>query len=391
MHEGTTDERQGFRDMAPLHGSEAELAMSRLRESRDWTRDLGRLISAERAEDVVRRWNGIGGVEAFQTDVVKPFLDHLMAHTTQGVTMEVSGEAEQAGMLFLSNHRDIVLDPSLVNVALMERGRSSTEIGIGSNLLGSEWIRDLVRLNRCFVVNREGSARERFHHSHRTASYIRHVISHNTPVWLAHREGRAKDGIDATAPALIRTLSDGCREDTWNDLRVVPVSISYEWDPCDAMKVNELLHRELNGQYNKRPGEDEMSMWAGLVGNKGRVHVHLAPVMEWQQGPSEVRPERWMADAFDAILTSNMKAWPNQRIAAERLNLDRDIAMLAPTPSSHDESVWSTRLQAIQQELEGRGWKVQDVERKWCEMLAAPLIHRHSLLHEMSHSNRASD
>ena len=134
-----------------------------------------------------------------------------------------------------------------------------------------------------------------------------------------------------------------------------------------------------------------MSMWAGLVGNKGRVHVHLAPVMEWEQGPSEVRPERWMADAFDAILTSNMKAWPNQRIAAERLNLDRDIAMLAPTPSSHDESVWSTRLHAIQQELEGRGWKGQDVERKWCEMLAAPLIHRHRLLHEMSHSNRASD
>ena len=175
-------------------------------------------------------------------------------------------------------------------MALLDRGRTSTEIGIGSNLLGSEWVRNLVRLNRCFVVKREGSARDRFNSSVRTAAYIRNVIQSDTPVWLAHREGRAKDGVDATAPALIRTLSDGCSPDIWNRLKVVPVSISYEWDPCDALKVNELLHRAKNGTYEKAPGEDEQSMWMGLAGQKGRV---TWPWPNACHGPEDgERPER---------------------------------------------------------------------------------------------------
>ena len=115
-------------------------------------------------------------VSAFQERVVKPFLEALMLHTTKGVSWNFQGVALEKGMLFLSNHRDIVLDPSLVNVALMDHGREATEIGIGSNLLGSPWVRQLVKLNRCFVVERSGSARERYNHSLDTAAYIQGAI-----------------------------------------------------------------------------------------------------------------------------------------------------------------------------------------------------------------------
>ena len=150
-------------------------------------------------------------VSAFQELVVKPFLESLMAQTTQGVTWNFQEDALAKGMLFLSNHRDIVLDPSLVNVALMDHGRKATEIGIGSNLLSSPWVRQLVKLNRCFVVERSGSARERYSHSLDTAAYIKKPDRERP--FGTHREGRSKDGLDARTCALIRTLSSNGETD----------------------------------------------------------------------------------------------------------------------------------------------------------------------------------
>ena len=165
-----------FARMAPLKGSEAATALQRLSGSRDWATELSRMIPEEDARLLANRWAQVSDTESFQTLVIKPFLESLMGQTTNGVTWTASPGSMDQGMLFLSNHRDIVLDPSLVNVALLEHGRGSTEIGIGSNLLSSPWISDLVRLNRCFVVERSGSARERYEHSQRTARYIRHVV-----------------------------------------------------------------------------------------------------------------------------------------------------------------------------------------------------------------------
>lgn len=384
------DARSGFEDMAPLFGREAEDALWALLDARDWVSDLSRLVDPGAAAQIVDGWRSTEGPFSFQSDVVKPFLDALMAQTTEGVTMEVHPNAMASGMLFLSNHRDIVLDPSLVNMALLDRGRTSTEIGIGSNLLGSEWVRNLVRLNRCFVVKREGSARDRFNSSVRTAAYIRNVIHNDTPVWLAHREGRAKDGVDATAPALIRTLSDGCSPDIWNRLKVVPVSISYEWDPCDALKVNELLHRAKNGTYEKAPGEDEQSMLMGLAGQKGRVHVAMADCMPWMGPEDGERPERFMAERFDRCLLQNMKPWPNQHLAAQHLGLDNETVALAPKPTEEETRSWNLRLQAIQKFLEPQGWSHEEVATQWCEMLAAPLSHKLSLLTEMGHGDGPS-
>ena len=376
-----------FTDMAPLHGREAEVALHRLRESRDWSRELSRLVPSEDAQSLAEAWSRTNDTESFQSMVVKPFLESLMRQTTDGVTWDAAPGALDQGMLFLSNHRDIVLDPSLVNVALLNHGRSSTEIGIGSNLLGSQWVSDLVRLNRCFVVERSGSARERYEHSQRTARYIRHVVREGIPVWLAHREGRAKDGMDATAPALIRTLSDGCQAEAWNGLKVVPVSISYEWDPCDAFKVNELLHTKEYGSYQKQAGEDELSMWTGLVGHKGRVHLQFGEVHPWMDSSGDARAERAMATHFDSHLMAGMKLWPNQGLAAEQLGLSSELIHMADPASDPDRKAFNKRLKGIATALQKQGWGEEAAMTQWCEILAAPLIRRQALLDEAGHGN----
>ena len=376
-----------FADMAPLKGSEAKNALERLRVSRNWTSDLSRMIPEEDARRLTERWVHVSDTSGFQKEVVKPFLESLMAQTTQGVSWNVAPSSMDRGMLFLSNHRDIVLDPSLVNVALLEHGRGSTEIGIGSNLLGSPWVSDLVRLNRCFVVDRSGSARERYEHSQRTARYIRHVVQQDIPVWLAHREGRAKDGMDATAPALMRTLSDGCQPEVWNNLNVVPVSISYEWDPCDVLKVNELLHTEKTGQYQKAPGEDELSMWTGLVGQKGRVHLEFGQILRWEENEASKKAERDMAISFDRHLMSGMKPWSNQGLAARCLGLEAGIVALADAPTLEEEEAFEQRMKQVATQLEAMGWSKEEAEKKWCQILAAPLTQRHALLEHAGHSN----
>ena len=241
----------GFEDMAPLKGEEAAKALVSLRDGTDWVRQLGKVLSHEQAHELLAAWNHAEDVEGFQLNVVKPFLEALADKTTSGFTWSGELSSLKSGLLFLTNHKDIVLDPSFLNVVLLGQGLPATEIGIGSNLLVSPWVNALVRLNRCFVVERSGSARDRYQHSLRTAAYIRHITAQNQPVWLAHREGRAKDGVDATAPALIRTLSDNGQPATWDALHVSPVSLSYEWDPCDSMKVRELLTRERDGDYTK--------------------------------------------------------------------------------------------------------------------------------------------
>ena len=371
-----------FESMAPYSGEVAKRALKTLLDARDWTGELGRMIPPALAEKLVQQWRNVESIEAFQEGVVKPFLQGLMSKTTEGVTWDGPSEAFQEGMLFLSNHRDIVLDPSLLNVALLEEGRGSTEIGIGSNLLSRPWVNDLVRLNRCFVVKRSGSARERYEHSLRTAAYIQHVTQHGTPVWLAHREGRAKDGRDTTAPALMRTLSNNGDASVWNALRVVPVSISYEWDPCDAFKVNELLHMEKHGTYTKAEGEDERSMWTGLVGRKGKVHLEFGHVLPWQASSEEVKPERTMALQFDEALHRGMRAWPNQRLAAKHLGWFSETFAHVPEPTPKEEATWFARKARVEDDISALGWSKEQVSQKWCEILAAPLALRQALLEE---------
>lgn len=368
-------EGDAFAHMRPFRDEEVPAAVALLRESVDWFEVLEPFMGKVAARALLHQLDGVKTVAAFQESISKPVVQAILESSASEVTYSFPRDFNPEGALFISNHRDIVLDPSLINLALVEAGASTTEIGIGSNLLGLPWVKALVRLNRSFIVSRGGTAREQLANSAEVAAYVRDVVLNNRrSVWLAQREGRAKNGDDRTSPALIRMLLDGGGQRNWEDLRVHPVALSYEWDPCDGMKVRELLMREANGgQYNKSPGEDERSMKMGLFGWKGRVHVGVCAPSAWPKG--EGRPHQLLAESTDADIMSAMRLWPNQLWAAEHLH--PGIAGGLFEASDEVSAACEKRVQEVIQFVQrDQAFSANEVRRKWCEITAQPVINR---------------
>lgn len=372
-----------FAHMRPYLDNEVPGAIQCLLEALDWESQLGPFIGNEQAAGVIKGLPELTSVDAFQEQVSRVFIDMLLERTAQEVTVSFSENFEGHGALFISNHRDIVLDPSLINMALLSKGEPTTQIGIGSNLLQTEWVEKLVRLNKSFIVQRGGTPREQLQRSAEVAEYVRNVINEqDASVWLAQREGRAKDGDDRTSPALIRMLLNGDKGEAWNRLKVQPVCLSYEWDPCDGMKLRELLIRERNnGEYEKAIGEDERSMKQGLFGWKGRIHVSFCNPVEWEVAPEGVRPAAHLASRVDQALHQTMKTWPSQHWAArEWMRLTGKRGTNWPEgwePDAVDAAVASEcekRISIITDSLTDVEASSEEVRLKWCEMTMNPLV-----------------
>ena len=219
--------------------------------------------------------------------VVEQYVKRMINSTIDELT--VSGlEHLRAGKpyLFVSNHRDIVLDPALVNWVLFHNNHGTVNIAIGDNLLTKPYIEDLMRLNKSFIVNRSATApREKLKAAKHLSAYIHHCITkERSNVWIAQREGRAKNGIDSTNSAVVGMLTLNKPKqmeltDYVHQLNIVPVSISYEWDPCDFAKANELYINKTSGNYEKEEQEDAVSIAKGITGQKGHVHVAFGNVL----------------------------------------------------------------------------------------------------------------
>ncbi|MFU8817235.1 MAG: 1-acyl-sn-glycerol-3-phosphate acyltransferase, partial [Pseudomonadales bacterium] len=189
--------------------------------------------------------------------------------------------------LFISNHRDIFMDCGLLNYRLHQAGHRTVRAAVGDNLLSEPYAADLMRLNKSFVVQRSVSGTKAMYQAiNRTSDYVRHSLEEGESVWIAQREGRTKDGFDRTDPTLLKMLSLTYRKEmtSFGDLlgrvRLVPVSVSYELDPCDLRKAHELYVAEHAGSYVKQPGEDLTSLVEGMIGYKGRVHLHLGEPLQ---------------------------------------------------------------------------------------------------------------
>jgi len=375
-----------FAHMRPYRADEVPDAIRFLLGALDWASQLTPFIGEESAAQLIQELHEVNSVEAFQDRLSKTFIDLILERTADDVTFSFSDEFEGHGALFISNHRDIVLDPSLINRALLSRSMPTTQIGIGSNLLETPWVEKLVRLNKSFIVQRGGTPREQLMRSAEVAAYVRHVVlGEDASVWLAHREGRAKDGNDRTSSALIRMLLNGEDGLEWNQLKVQPVSLSYEWDPCDGMKVRELLMREKNGgAYEKSAGEDERSMKQGLFGWKGGIHVEFCSPIKWEDAPEGVRPAVHIAERIDDQLHRSMKDWPAQHwAAAEWLRLKGGEPTqnwpedwIPDVVSSEVAEKCEKRLRAIHQMLSDINANEEEVRLKWCEITMNPLINR---------------
>lgn len=253
--------------------------------------------------------------------LIEPYMAKMIGRTTTKVTWSgLSHLSKDTSYLFLSNHRDIALDPALVNYGLHRDGRDTARIAIGDNLLSKPYISDLMRLNKSFIVKRSiVNRREKITTLQTLSSYISHSVKTGHSVWIAHREGRAKDGNDFTDPAIIKMLQFNYRnkdlKQMLQSLNIVPVSISYELNPCDFMKAQELYLRNKTGEYIKTEEEDLNNIISGIQGQKGRVHVAFGDCIN-----TDITNVGDCAKAIDKQIHSNYKLYPANYAAYDCLH-----------------------------------------------------------------------
>ncbi|WP_349814215.1 lysophospholipid acyltransferase family protein [Rheinheimera oceanensis] len=287
-----------------------------------------------------RRWAKLNSVHAVQKQVAN-FMDRMIDSTTNKIT--VSGlenlTASQA-YLFVSNHRDIAMDPALVNWCLHHNGFDTVRIAIGDNLLRKACATELMKLNKSFIVKRGAKGpREMLKNLSQLSAYIKHSLQQQQSVWIAQKEGRAKDGNDETDPAILKMFyMEGKKrgEDFATymaGLNIVPVCLSYEYDPCDINKINELWQKHTEGSYQKGEFEDIDSIIKGIVGYKGRVHVAFGKPLT--SVPAE--PEQ-LAALIDQQIWQQYRLFPVNYLAAGQQHASVDDAVI---------ELWQQRLQAL--------------------------------------------
>jgi hypothetical protein len=248
---------------------------------------LGWLLKPLVRMKLAQQMAGINDVKGFQI-VVANYLGGMINTRVKSLTVSGLEKLDKhTSYLFISNHRDIAMDPAFVNWVLYRNDSNTLRIAIGDNLLTKPFVSDLMRLNKSFIVNRSAKApREKLKAAKYLSSYIYHSICYeHSSIWIAQREGRAKDGCDKTNSAVLgmialnkpkaEELADYIRK-----LRIVPVSISYELDPCDAAKARELYMQRTEGSYQKQEHEDVKSIAMGITGNKGNVHLAFGDVLD---------------------------------------------------------------------------------------------------------------
>jgi len=257
-------------------------------------------------------------VSAMQ-DVIAEYMDKMIEDTTTSLTHSgMENLKEGRAYLFMCNHRDITMDPAFVNYMLYHAGYETLQIAIGDNLLKKPFVSDLLRLNKSFIVKRSLKGRELLRALTLLSQYIHYCIQNHNNVWIAQREGRAKDGIDKTDPALLKMLAISQRKlplsESLADLHIIPVSMSYEYDACDVLKAEELWELESKGSFAKTEKSDIQSIVTGMIGFKGDVHVAFGTELEL----SSDKPEEIAAE-IDRQILQNYKLRDINFLALERL------------------------------------------------------------------------
>ncbi len=347
-----------YADIRPYNDAEAPAALSRLASNQELANALAdlKLPWLKRKLPLLARWicqrwlirrlRGVNTIAGFQL-LIEPELAKLIDATAQFSCSGLERLDADRSWLFVSNHRDITMDPALTNYAMHHAGHRTLSIAIGDNLLTRSWVADLMRLNKSFVVKRNiKGPRELMAASKQLSGFMRDMIEQNQgPLWIAQREGRAKDGIDATEPAVIKMLSlsrDRKTEsiaDVLCQLNIVPVAIAYELDPCDAMKAAELA---AGPGYEKGPDEDVRSIGYGIAGDKGCVHLSFGEPIR-----GEALTVEQVVDAIDAHMTHHYRLYETNLWAWQRLEQTQQIPALDIHSGTASKEAFYARIDAM--------------------------------------------
>ena len=318
-----------FDSIRPFENSELPEVYDRLLEDPQFNQVLKAIYPDVPVGALREKLKGCKTLLDFQLAFIYNIVKNILAKASTGYEMDSARLDKNANYTFVSNHRDIVLDSAILDVLLVENKFTTTcEIAIGDNLLKYPWIKDVVRLNKGFIVERGLPMRQLLMASKRLSEYMHYAISKkHENIWIAQREGRAKDSDDRTQKSILQMMAmggEGSPVERLKSLHIVPLSISYEYDPCDFLKAKEFQQRRDNPDFHKGPNDDVLSMKTGIFGYKGHIHYHCAPCIdEYLDSLDPETPKGLLfentARYLDSQIHYNYRLYPNNFIALDEL------------------------------------------------------------------------
>lgn len=376
-----------FDAIRPFEPEELPEVFDRLLQNEQFKQVLAYLYPGVPVEMIGQKMHQCRTNLEFQKAFCYDFLQNLLAKACLGIDSDFQNIDLKRRYTFVSNHRDIVLDSALLHVSLFDAGSdTTTEIAIGDNLLKLPWVKDLVRINKSFIVERSLPMRQMLMASKRLSEYMHFVINEkNDNIWIAQREGRAKNSDDRTQEAILKMMTmggEGSVAERLLQLHIVPLAISYEYDPCDFLKAREMqLRRDVEG-WKKGPMDDVVSMQTGIMGYKGHIYYHCAPCIdEWLNTLPEDMPKgdfyKTVATHIDHEIWRGYRLYPGNYVALDLLH----------GTSEYTDKYTDADRATFEKYIDGQLAKIQDLpnpdmaflRERILEMYANPAINQLSV------------
>ena len=320
---------QNFDAIRPYNDAEIPAAAQRVADSPYLPAIVSYLFPGKKVEEVQQLFRNFRTVHDFQTTIMYPAIRSIIEKSSNGLTSSGFDTLKDGRKrMFISNHRDILLDAAILQTLLFDNGIETTEITFGSNLMEGELVVDIGKMNKMFRIMRGGHIRDFYQNSMCVSSYMRHaVIEKKQSVWIAQRNGRTKDGDDKTDMAVLKMFALSSEKefvDNLSELNITPMVVSYEYEPCDFMKTQEIFISRYQ-KYEKEPGEDLNSILHGIKQYKGKIHFAITPAITSEELVFCDHFERnkkfqHLAQIIDKRVYLNYKLWPTNYIAYELLN-----------------------------------------------------------------------
>lgn len=347
-----------FDDIRPFEPEELPEVYNRLLDNQQFQRVLSYFYPDVPLEKIGARMRACTTNLDFQKVFGYEFVTFVLNQAAKSWDMDHSAISPEHNYTFMSNHRDIVLDSAILSKLLIDTGFKTTcEIAIGDNLLSLPWVKDLVRVNKSFIVKRSASFREMLTSSKTLSKYMHFAIQEKKEnIWIAQREGRAKDSDDRTSESILKMMSmggEGSIIERLTQLHIVPMTISYEYDPCDYLKAAEFQLKRDNPDWKKGPQDDIISMQTGIMGYKGHVHYHCSPCIdEYLQTLDSEMPKNELYATIvrhiDREIHRHYRLFPNNYIAHDLLTgTDEQTAHYQPADKVNFERYLAEQLEKI--------------------------------------------
>ena len=372
-----------FEEIRCYRNDEVHAALERLCNEKQFMKVMSTIYPLLPKEVIKQRLMSFQSNYAFQRDMVNPFLQYLEANMTLGIKLNGLEKIDVAtSYLYISNHRDIILDSAFLCGKFIENKMDTVEIAIGDNLLIYPWIEDLVRVNKSFIVKRGLGARQMLESSKRLSTYIAKTIREKQSIWIAQREGRAKDSNDRTQESLLKMLNmygEGSFIENLIDLNICPLSISYEYDPCDFLKAKEMQLRRDNSCFKKDPQDDLINMQTGVMGYKGNVVYEITGAINVElkkignETSSRNEQITLVTELIDRRIHANYNIFANNKIAYDLLRDGKHFTNeYTSTEKTNFEKYLALQMAKIQLENKDESF----IRTKLLEMYANPLINK---------------